>query len=96
MPGFNIVDTMQEEIYQKLRGHLPPPAVEVIIRLHDQQRTLERGMTDLQDMMAKLVEAMKLNQALYQNMKGMLKKIENKYDDPYKEVVQSTEASDET
>ena len=70
----NIIDTMSEEIYQAFRGILPPRAVKLLIRQHDEIRTLENSVKEMERMMVNMVEAMKLNQDLYTRQKAALKK----------------------
>lgn len=87
----DVVDTFSEEIFMKLRGILPPTAIELFIRINDQQRTLERAMNEQHTMMGKIIEAMKLNQELYKGMKARLTAFDKRYGDTTRDQIKSEE-----
>ncbi len=83
----DIISTHVEEIFQKFKGHLPPPAVEVIINMHEEMRMLQRSVNDQLNLINTLREALVASTQLSKMMAGKIKQFEQKYSDNYQDML---------
>jgi len=83
----DIISTHVEEIFQKFKGQLSPPAVEVIINMHEEMRMLQRSVNDQTNLINTLREALAQSTKLSKMMAGKIKQFEQKYSDNYQDML---------
>lgn len=84
-----IITTHVEEIEKKFRGQLSPQAIEVIVRIHEETRVLEKAVSDVVTMINTLKEAMALNMALNKQINQKMKAFEHKYTEQFGDMVKN-------
>lgn len=83
----DIVSTHVEEIFKAFHNNLPPPCVEIIIRLHEENRQLQTAVNDLTLIVTTLKEVAQLSAAAYKNVNHRMKQFEEKHSDSSRDLL---------
>lgn len=85
----DIVTSHVEEIERRFRNQLSPQAIEIIIRMHEETRMLQRAVNDQTLLINMLKDAMAVSMKLTKQMNEQIKKFEHKYTDQYQGMVRT-------
>lgn len=87
----DLISTHVEEIEVKLRGQLSPQAIEVIIRIHEESRMLQRAINDQQNIINLMKEALVQSTHLSKMLAGKIKQFERRYSDNMQDLINNEE-----
>lgn len=83
----DLVSTHVEEIYKAFKPHLPPNCVEIIIRLHDENRQLQTSVNDMANIVNTMKQAMQLTVEHAKILQGQMKRFEARHSDPTRDLI---------
>lgn len=83
----DLVSTHVEEIFQAFKGHLPPKCVEIIIRLHDENRQLQTSVNDMVNIVNVMKEAMQLTVHHAKMLNEQMRKFEARHSDSTRDLI---------
>lgn len=89
--SIDIVSTHVEEIEKKFRGVLPPLCVEVIIRLHEENRQLQTAVNDMVRIVGAMKEVAVLTVAQSKAMEQRFKQFEQRHSDTTRDLINNEE-----
>jgi hypothetical protein len=91
----DLIDTDIEAIATKLRrAEVNPAAVEVIVELHEKQRLLQGAVNELIQFYDKILPMLKLTSQLHHQNNAALRRLEQKFSDPNRDMVAAADAKD--
>lgn len=92
----DLVDLDVERIATKLRkAEVNPAAVEIIVELHEKQRLLQNAVNELIQFYDQILPLLKITQQLHHQNSQAIRKIEQKYSDPHRDMIAAADAKDE-